>query len=117
MNFCLVVFILLILIVLLLRLIPLNLSPTAIWIIFVIVLLLLVIILLIILLPAICSEVFSKWKKGDESNPIMNLHDIIRNFIIISATLMWPLLLLYFYKNGIESVTFYGIEDVSFQLS
>lgn len=116
MNFCFVVFILIMLIVLLLRLMPLYLGPDASRIIFIIVLLLLVIILLIILRPAICYEVFSKKEKKqeNESNPIMPLHDMVRNFIVISVTLMWPLLFIYFYMNDIESVTFYGIENVEF---
>ena len=29
---------------------------------------------------------------------------------------MWPLLLIYFYREDIESVTFYGIEDVEFPI-
>jgi outer membrane lipoprotein SlyB len=124
MNFCFVVFILIMLIVLLLWLTPLNLSSTATWVIFVIVLLLLIIILLIILFPAVCCEVFAKRENNpgngsnttNKSNPIMNLHDITRNFIIISATLMWPLLLLYFYINDIESIMFYGIEKLEFPI-
>ncbi len=124
MNFCFVVFILIMLIVLLLWLTPLNLSSTATWVIFVIVLLLLVVILLIILFPVVCCEIFTKKENNpgnksnttNKNNPIMNLHDIIRNFIIISATLIWPLLLLYFYINNIESITFYGIEELEFPI-
>ncbi len=124
MNFCFVVFILIMLIVLLLWLTPLNLSSTATWVIFVIVLLLLVIILLIVLFPTICCEIFAKRENNpgnesnttNKSNPIMNLHDITRNFIIISATLMWPLLLLYFYINDIESIMFYEIEKLEFPI-
>lgn len=128
MNFCFVVFILIILIALLLRLLPLNFGPTAIWILFVIVLLLLIAMVLNILFAAVCSEVFprgennqknesnsgNKSSKTNKSNPIMNLHDIVRNFIVISVTLMWPLLFIYFYMNNIESVTFFGIEEVEF---
>lgn len=56
-----------------------------------------------------------KWFQDKlQGNLIMSLHDIVRNFIVISAVLIWPLILLYLYKHNIESVTFYGIEGVEF---
>ena len=106
MNFC---FVSLILATLLLWLLSFDLFQKEIRYLFVFV-------LFSILVYIIYYEVFSKRKKENESNPIMYLHDIVRNFIVISATLMWPLLLLYLYKNDIESVTFYGIKDVEFPM-
>ncbi|WP_410509959.1 hypothetical protein RSJ42_07495 [Methanosarcina hadiensis] len=119
MNFCFVVFILIMLIVLLLRFMPLDLGPAAKRVIFIVVLLLLVIMLLLILTPAMLHEVFPPKKKKNqenESNPVMILHDMLRNFIIIFSTLLWPLLFIYLHMNDIESATFYGIEDVEFPI-
>lgn len=52
----------------------------------------------------------------DKSNLIMDLHDIIRNFIVISAILIWPLMLLFLYIYNVEYVHFYGIEKLEFPL-
>ncbi|MFZ2498179.1 hypothetical protein [Methanosarcina sp.] len=106
MNFCFVVFILILLILLLL---PLNSISTIIRYFFVIV-------LLFILGTIIYYEVFSKRKKENESNPIMNLHDIVRNYIVISAILIWPLILFYFNQNDIDNVTFNGIDNLKFPI-
>lgn len=63
---------------------------------------------------AILYEVFFIQRKGDESNLIENLHDTVRNFIVIFTGLMWPLILLYLNYNDIRYVTFYGIEKLRF---
>ncbi|MFY1112353.1 MAG: O-antigen polymerase [Methanosarcinaceae archaeon] len=59
-------------------------------------------------------EVLLKPKKEGEGTLIRNLHDIIRNFIIISVVLLWPGILFYFYHHKVEYVTFYGIENLKF---
>lgn len=106
MNFCFVVFIL---IVLILWLLPLNLISTIIRYFFVIV-------LLLILGTVIYYEVFSKRKKENESNTIMNLHDMLRNYIVISAILIWPLILLYLNQHDIDNVTINGIDKLKFPI-
>jgi len=63
---------------------------------------------------AILYEVFFMQRKGDESDLIENLHDIVRNFLVILTGLMWPFILLYLNLNNITYVAFYGIEELEF---
>lgn len=81
--------------------------------------------ILVFIFGVILYEIL-KQRKGDESNTrgqsdtidksnlIMGLHDILRNFIIIFAVLIWPIVLLYFDQNRISYVTFYGIDNFKF---
>jgi hypothetical protein len=74
-----------------------------------------------LIIIAIIYYIFTKIRKGekngllmDENNLIADLHDIVRNYIVILTGLMWPIILFYFYWNDISYVTFYGITGLSF---
>ncbi len=106
MNFCLVVFALIALILWLFLFAPLPRE----------LLYALISLLILPILGFILYEEFIKKGNGDQGNLIMNFHDIVRNFIVIFAVLIWPLLLIYFYMNDVERITFYGIENVEFPM-
>ena len=75
-------------------------------------------IILISIFETICKQrkgnESSQSKEDNQSNLIMSLHDILRNFIVIFAVLIWPIVFLYFDRNRISYVTFYGIEKLQF---
>ncbi len=76
--------------------------------------------IIVLILISILYVIYYERKKRDEnnasgkSNLIMGLHDILRNFIVIFAVLIWPIVLLYFDRNRINYVTFYGIKELQF---
>ncbi|MCQ1536673.1 hypothetical protein FTO70_13545 [Methanosarcina sp. KYL-1] len=106
MNFCLVLFVLIALILGIFLFIPISRE-------------LLYALTSLIIFPIVGFILYEEFIiKGnvDQGNPIMNLHDIVRNFIVIFAVLIWPLVLFYLHKHNIESVTFYGIEKLEFPI-
>ena len=71
-------------------------------------------ILIISIIIVFLYEIFWKERNKSETNLIMSLHDILRNFIIICTCIMWPLIALYFYQNEMAYITFHGAERLSF---
>ena len=70
--------------------------------------------LIIIFIVIVISYEMFKQRERDESNLIMWIHDIVRNFIVILTVLIWPMILLYFHIKNVEYVTLYGIEKLKF---